>query len=519
MFGKKFRASRKALLAVLCCMLCALMLLSACDRLTGGGERRPQRPAGTQGEQAETGMENVDTGVIGESNPYYVDFVSEDSYVLSASNSRYYSHSELSGMTRQQLYLAEREMFARYGGTFNDGDLSQFFNSKVWYSPNGSASDFNESQFTDIERVNLLLLRAMLMQRDGTFNENRYMTYNSDENGWILNFTDNSRIIKNDVEYLSEDELTIAYNEILARKGYIFEDDELQTYFSGKSWYVPTTQPGSFDKKTELSEIESENYACLQKCYDKVKGVRFSSGSKFKKVYDSYHGYYIFDNSDSYKLSPYDLEYLDQEELSIARNEIYARYGYSYNDTNFVEYFANCSWYFPTVQTNRLDLINLSETEEYNVKLIQAFELNEKMKHGEGSVDTKMSYYAKHDFMTMYLPNHWREHCKCIKPTGLSGNLDFYEKYHEEKKAGGWIFSMELVPTSQSVPHYSGCRTEVYGYVTTPSGDEYYVLKVMPNNSYSEPEFLEEIYEKMYYEVDSIFKSIEWKSGYKFTRA
>ena len=453
---------------------------------------------------------------IVESNPYYIDYVSADTYVLSASDTKYYSRSELSGMTRQQLYLAERELFARYGGTFTDGDLAEFFNAKTWYTPDSPAANFNESRFTDIERVNLLLLRALLMERDGTASTNPYTKLNNNVEGFVLPYSDSSRINKNDVQNLSEQELAIAYSEIYARKGYIFDDNDLQLYFSGKNWYTPTTLPGSFNTAVDLSDIERDNYTCLQECQKKLQGVRFSSGNKYRDYYNTYSEY-IFPSSSTYKIDPYEAKYLNEEQLMIARNEIYARYGYTYNLAELREYFMNCSWYYPTVPNGKLELIDLSDTEEYNVKMLQAFELNLKLRKGEGSVNTKMSYYAKHDFMTMYLPEHWRLHCVCVKPTGLSGNLEFYEKYNHDDGYGGWVFSMELVPTSQSIPYYSGQNVDVYGYVTAPDGTEYYVLKVTP--TYREDDFLEKIYELMYSEVDTIFNSIEWKSGYTFTRA
>ena len=499
-----------AILAVLAILLLP-MLTGDAEEISGSSKRNHSKSSS----ETTAPADDRDYTIV-ESNPYYIDYVSADTYVLSASDTKYYSRAELAGMTRQQLYLAEREMYARYGGTFTDGDLAEFFNAKTWYTPDSPAANFNESRFTTTERVNLLLLRALLMERDGTSSTNPYTKVNGDVEGFILPYSDSSRIHKDDVKSLSEQELVIAYNEIYARKGYIFDDNDLQLYFSGKNWYNPTTLPGSFNTSVDLSEIEQDNYVCLQKCYDKVKGISFSAGSKFRNVYNAYYEY-VCPSSDTQKISPWSLEGLDAEHLRIARNEIYARYGYSYNDSDFVEYFAQCSWYYPTVAPNKLEQIDLNDIEEYNVKLIQTFELNLELRVGKGSVDTKMSYYAKHDFMTMYLPNHWRDHCVCVKPTGLSGDLEFYEKYNHEDGYGGWIFTMKLVPTSQSIPSYSSKNVELVGYVTAPDGTEYYVLNVTP--VYREDDFLEKVYELMCGEIGTIWASIEWKSGYTFTPA
>ncbi len=494
------------LLATLVILILPSLTGNVDDMDTGSSRRDPNNKTVATDSQEPT---------ITDSNPYSIDFIDADTYVLSASNTKYYSRSELAGMTRQQLYLAERELFARYGGTFTDGDLAAFFNAKSWYTPDSPAANFNESRFTDIERVNLLLLRALLMERDGTASSNPYTKINSDIEGFILPFTDNSRITKDDVQDLSEKELIIAYSEIYARKGYIFEDNELQLYFSGKNWYTPTTLPGSFNTNVDLTEIERENYTCLQACQQKIKGVRFSSDNKFKDYYYSYTEY-VCPDSDYSRISPWTLRYMSQEELLVARNEIFARHGYSFSGQHLREFFMNCSWYYPTVVSEKLELIDLSDVEEKNVKIIQAFELNLKLKKGEAKPNTKMSYYAKHDYLTMYLPEHWRDNCICIKPTGLSGNLEFYEKYNQEE-GYGWLFSMELIPTTEGIPNYSGCIAELYGTVTTPDGTEYYVMKVMP--SYSDEQFLEEVYALMESQIDTIWNSIEWKSGYTFQKA
>ena len=522
---KSGNGGKVALIVVICLLIVGLLatlailflpsLLGNVEDIDGGSSRRHSNSSQVQDDNAEEEEVERTIGTVSSSNPYSSDFVDADTYVLSASNTKYYSRAELSAMTRQQLYLAERELFARYGGTFSDGDLAEFFNAKSWYTPDSPAANFNESRFTDIERVNLLVLRALLMERDGTAASNPYTKLNSNVEGFILPFTDSSRITKDDVKDLSEKELVIAYNEIYARKGYIFEDNDLQLYFSGKNWYTPSMLPGSFNTTAELNEIEQDNYACLQQCVEKLKGVRFSAGNKYKTCYNTYTGY-VCPTSDTTKLSPYDLKYMNAEELMIARNEIYARHGYVYTLTDLREYFMNCSWYYPTVANGKLALIKLTTTEEYNVKLLQAFELNLSIEKGTAKPNTKMSYYAKHDYMTMYLPEHWRDNCICIKPTGLSGNLEFYEKYNQEK-GSGWLFTMELVPVEYGMPSPAGCYAELYGTVTTPSGSQYYVVCVMPR--YDEALFLENVYQLMGSQITTIFSSIQWKSGYTFTPA
>lgn len=501
------------LLALIGVAVAAVLILGNFGDDSGSdrGSRRNNSSIVSDDQAAET--EGERSYELDESNLYYDQYVDAESYVLSAVETRYYSRSELSGMTRQQLYLAEREMFARYGCTFNDGDLDAYFSAKTWYTPDAPVGNFNESRMTDIERVNLTTLRAMLMEKDGTSSNNPYLRINNDIEGWILNSTDANRITKADVQDLDEKALTIAANEIYARRGYIFDDPELQMYFASKNWYVPEIPAAQFDPST-LSEIESENYTCLLACAEKRKGVKFSSGNKYQDYY--YYNDYIIYGSDTRAIDPYELSYLSEEALQLARNEIYARYGYSFTNKDMREYFMNQSWYYPTVVSSKLELIHLTKTELANVKMIQAFELNLKLAKGEGNPNTKMSYYAKHDYLTMYLPAHWQDNCICIKPDGLSGDLVFYEKYNYEDTYG-WLFTMALVPVEEGIPNYSGSRCELFGTVTTPEGAQYYVLRVSPSSD--DWYYLEHVYDLMQSQIDTIWESIVWKSGYTFTPA
>lgn len=497
-------------------VVAALLLLGNNGGDSDGGSRK-SNSSGIVDDQNDDNAVKQEKRELSSSNAYYEFYVDADSYVLSATDTRYYSRSELSSMTRQQLYLAERELFARYGCTFSDGDLDDYFCAKNWYSPDSPAGNFNESRFNPTERVNLLLLRAMLMERDGTYSNNEYLKLNKDVEGWIMNFTDGARITKDDVKGLSEKELILASHEIYARHGYIFDDDALQLYFSSKNWYTPEHPASSFDSSTVLSEIEQENYTCLQECAKKIAGVRFSSGNKYETYFYSYTEYQC-PGSDKTAINPYELEYMSAEQLTLARNEIYARYGYSFSNSSLREYFMNCSWYYPTVVNTKLELIHLSSTELANVKMIQAFELNLKLAAGEGTPNTKMSYYAKHDMLTMYLPEHWRDNCICIKPNGTSGDMYFYEKYNYEKNGKGWLFSIQFMPISSDLDGFRD-NAEIFGTVKDSAGNEYYVIKVMPYSYSSNTDFLEYVYSLMDSQIDTIWNSIEWKSGYTFTPA
>ena len=65
----------------------------------------------------------------------------------------------------------------------------------------------------------------------------------------------------------------MARNEIYARHGRLFIDEELQNYFDSCSWYEGYIEPEDFDEKSELSKCERKNAKLILK-YEKKKGYR-----------------------------------------------------------------------------------------------------------------------------------------------------------------------------------------------------------------------------------------------------
>lgn len=64
-------------------------------------------------------------------------------YVLENSDSRYYSESELEGLSLWELYLARNEIFARHGRGFKNQDLVDYFATRSWYSQKYTPDEFD----------------------------------------------------------------------------------------------------------------------------------------------------------------------------------------------------------------------------------------------------------------------------------------------------------------------------------------------------------------------------------------
>ena len=87
---------------------------------------------------------------------------------------------------------------------------------------------------------------------------------------YIIADSDTRTLTEKDLKGLSADELFKARNEIYARHGRKFVDQELQEYFNEQSWYKGIYEPDAFPESA-LNTIEKNN-AKLILDYEKKQG-------------------------------------------------------------------------------------------------------------------------------------------------------------------------------------------------------------------------------------------------------
>ena len=85
-----------------------------------------------------------------------------------------------------------------------------------------------------------------------------------DDSEYILPESATKALTRADLQGLTKEQLRLARNEIFARHGMIFGVEDLDTYFSSKSWYKPTVQSSEFYDKVEMSLIEEGNIELIQ---------------------------------------------------------------------------------------------------------------------------------------------------------------------------------------------------------------------------------------------------------------
>lgn len=92
----------------------------------------------------------------------------------------------------------------------------------------------------------------------------------TDAGNFLLPDSDKKLVSVRDIQFFSKEELRLAKNEIYARHGRLFLDQELQAYFNQCSWYQGTVQPEVFDDNI-LSKTELKNIKLLEIAQDAKK--------------------------------------------------------------------------------------------------------------------------------------------------------------------------------------------------------------------------------------------------------
>lgn len=91
-------------------------------------------------------------------------------------------------------------------------------------------------------------------------------------------------------------------------------------------------------------------------------------------LYGSGDGYIL--PTDTKYITETDLYGMSKEQVSLARNEIYARYGYSFRSSDIRDHFERQSWYFedPNVNANTFGIEDMTDCERANLETIQQYE-------------------------------------------------------------------------------------------------------------------------------------------------
>ena len=90
------------------------------------------------------------------------------------------------------------------------------------------------------------------------------------EQDFVFEKSSEEALTEEDLKDLSPELLEAAKNEIYARRGMIFDSEELNQFFAEKSWYFGFLPEADFDD-TYLNEVEQQNVALLEKYLKKTE--------------------------------------------------------------------------------------------------------------------------------------------------------------------------------------------------------------------------------------------------------
>lgn len=84
-------------------------------------------------------------------------------------------------------------------------------------------------------------------------------------NSYVLPNSASHSYSTSELSHLTDWELYLARNEIYARHGRRFNNDDLQRYFNAQSWYTPVYSPEDFDARSGsiLSSVEQNNASTI----------------------------------------------------------------------------------------------------------------------------------------------------------------------------------------------------------------------------------------------------------------
>ena len=119
-------------------------------------------------------------------------------------------------------------------------------------------SEDNNTQDSDIEND----IQSDINLKENKKKKSARKKKNTD---YIIPESSSRKLTRKDVKGKSARQLRIARNEIYARHGRLFVDQELQDYFDSKDWYFGYIEPEDFVETEELSKLERRNALFIRK--------------------------------------------------------------------------------------------------------------------------------------------------------------------------------------------------------------------------------------------------------------
>lgn len=219
------------------------------------------------------------------------------------------------------------------------------------------------------------------------FTTNPYYECYRNHPSYVLPNSSSAYLNREDLKELTAEELDIALYEISARHGERFRDTDLQEYFDNRSWY------SSSNPNSNYNTYETANQVLLEVYIGQQEGAFTQPGNDYLDLFPGKDTYALEESTKEY-LEAEELKELDEDELAIARSEIYARHGYVFSDRYLQAYFCTKEWYVPS--TSAVSESSFNEYEANNLQLLKLYE--QKLEGATYSPDNPfLDYYSSSD--------------------------------------------------------------------------------------------------------------------------
>lgn len=155
-----------------------------------------------------------------------------------------------------------------------------------------------------------------------------------------------------------------------------------------------------------------------------------------ENLYDDY----ILPYSDKEILTEEELKGLSQYEIWIAKNEIYARHGRIFDDSQLREYFNSKSWYSGTIMPEDFNERYFNEIEKENIKILSEYETTAEGSKSNAEDDVVVDNYSEDSVLEEYYSSEINVYTGTFKNNKQNGKCKIYYQgqllYDGELKKG-----------------------------------------------------------------------------------
>ena len=141
---------------------------------------------------------------------------------------------------------------------------------------------------------------------------------------------------------------------------------------SGDSVEVEALQPGHTTVTASSGELTAQCEVVILQSEQSERNEGATANENQERTEQQENGYIL--PTDSRLIEESELYGMSQEEVALARNEIYARHGHIFTTEAYADYFEQQSWYTPNPNFDSMDPTQLTEIERKNIDVIVGYE-------------------------------------------------------------------------------------------------------------------------------------------------